>query len=273
MNTTWFRRCVLLTAAVAACSGAAPVAWGQSIWLPRDRGLALSLETLKPSVEFTNETFMTMAAFVSARVLLKNAPVAIMGEIPYANFDEEISFPGDESGSMLGNVYLGIETAGSSPFFGEFGVRVPTASNGRFPASLIGIVSDVGRWEAFANEYTMVQGAANLRVVDDSGIAARLRLSPTVWFPSDNGDTELFLIYSWQIGYEGTSARVGGAITGRLLLTEDFSNLGERTDNQIELHGDFGPWPIRPGVDFHLPLGETAEAIPFVAGIRLTYVH
>lgn len=270
-----------LTVALSLLTGAKPAS-GQSLWIPRDGKQALMVELLRPSLEGIDAAFLSPAIFVSSRLAF-SSNFTFVGEIPYSHhkstqtgtdFDgNEITI--EESSSTIGNIYLGVEGAvTSSPIFGELGVRIPLTSEDEGFAQFRGLVSDVARWEAFYEDAVSIQAGFNLREVTPTHVAYRLRLSPTLVIPTEGGlDSELFAIYAWQIGYEGRVVRVGGALGGRVLLTENFGNLGERSTNQFEFHADFGPWKIRPGFELRLPLGELSEAVPVVLGVSISAVR
>jgi hypothetical protein len=140
-------------------------------------------------------------------------------------------------------------------------------------ASFSGLLADVTRWDAFPPDLFAIQTAFNVREVTPSHVMYRLRLSPTIWIPSgdNNGDTEIYAVYSFQIGYHGSAARVGIGMAGRALLTEDFGNLGERSANQLELHADFLSGSIRPALDLKLPLESLSEVVPVVIGGSISW--
>jgi hypothetical protein len=60
-------------------------------------------------------------------------------------------------------------------------------------------------------------------------------------------------------------------MSGMALVTDDSGNLGSRTRNQLEIHADFLPGPIRPGLDLHIPLGNEAELAPAVVGVSVSW--
>jgi hypothetical protein len=100
-------------------------------------------------------------------------------------------------------------------------------------------------------------------------------LSPMVAIPTEGGyaDPELFAMYSFQIGYHGSLARVGAGMSGQALVTEDYGNLGNRTRNRFEIHADFLPGAIRPGLDIQLPFGPEAELVPVVVGASVSWTR
>ncbi len=263
--------------ALSLLTGAIPSS-AQPFWIPRDGKQAVMLEFLRPSFEGVDAEFYSGAVFASARLAV-SSHFAIVGEVPYAHHESNFDLFGGgsttESGNTIGNIYLGLETIpGSSPFFAEFGVRAPLASEDEFLAGLTGTFSDVTRWEAFLPNFLSIHAAVNLHEVSRSNIEYRLRFCPAVVIPTEDGasdDTELFAIYAWEVGYRGRYVRIGTALSGRVLITEDFSNLGERSLNQFELHGDFGPWSIRPGLELRLPLDSWSDLVPVVLGASVSW--
>jgi hypothetical protein len=250
----------------------------QSLWLPRDHDTTLLLEALKPGLELIDEEFPTGVVFLGVRHATSSG-LALVAELPYAKFkgtfDLFVGPSGEVSESELGNPYLGIEFAGDeSPFFGELGVRIPVADEDKFGATIVGLRTDLpARSFAFFPNYVPIQAAINLRQKSESGIVTRLRFGPTVIIPTEDSfssDTELFGVYAREIGYEGRCVRIGSALIGSILFTDDNgSNLGARSETQFELHGDFGSWKIRPGLELKLPLGEAANFVPLVLGVNI----
>ena len=62
-------------------------------------------------------------------------------------------------------------------------------------------------------------------------------------------------------------------MSGRALFTDDSGNLGDRTVNQLEIHADFLPGRIRPGLDLRLPLGALSEFVPVALGASISWVE
>jgi len=265
------KRAVLLILAVLF----APVpARAQSLWIPRDRAGSVTIEALRPGLEFVDESFAG-TFFLDLRAPLQGK-AWLVAEVPFALVSGDyLIFIGSSSHfsrSSPGNVYLGLETsAGDSPFFGEFGVRVPTTPSGTdLVAAETGADSDFGRFNTFYPKVFSMQGVFNARTVSAGGIASRLRLGSALAVSTEGGDPEVFGLYSWQTGYEGHAVRVGVAASGTVLVTEDFGNLGSRATTQLELHGDFGAGRVRPGLDAKLPLGSAASLVSVVLGASVS---
>jgi hypothetical protein len=258
-----------------------PVA-AQSLWMQRDADHTIALEMLRPSFEDVDSDLLSGAYFLYGRAAL-SPQIALVGELPYASHSSDVTttdFLGNEitehfSSSTIGNPYVGMEARlGSGPVFLELGARPPLASEDEEEAVVTGIFSDVNRFATFLPNAASIQAAVNLREITPSKIAYRVRLSPMLLIPTEGeADPELFALYSFQIGYHGSAARIGGGMSGQALVTEDSGNLGQRTRNQLDIHADFLPGAIRPGLEVHVPLGDEASLVPVVVGVSVSYTR
>jgi hypothetical protein len=242
----------------------------QSLWMPRDHQSAGMFELLKPAFDDIDEEFTTFSSFVGFRSKPKDK-ISIAAEASLARF----GFEGISSFS-LGNVYLGLEYGNSAgPWFGEFGVRLPTSSDGEIEARLTGYLSDLVRQEAWLSKTVTFQGAVNLRRTMSNGLYYRLRLSPSLVAPTENtgGDNaELFAIYSGQLGMETPSVRMGVGLIGRTWVTEGDLSFSERTQTQLDAHLDFCSGSLRPGIDVKAFLDdELNNIVPVTVGVSLSY--
>jgi hypothetical protein len=269
-----------------------PPAAAQSLWIPRDRDHAVMLEYLRPAQEGINGDLFSGAAFLSGRISL-SPRVALVMELPFARekgrstggiqldpygyyYGYGPDYVPSRSGCIsIGNPFLGIESKpGSIPIFWELGVRAPLASRvlKNLPAVTTGSLADATRSDAFLPRVLTVQAAFNVAETSESGVEYRLRLSPLIdiWTEGDEYDVrrspDVYAVYAWEIGYRGTGARVGTAISGRTYLDPSYGNVTRISQNQIELHADFLSGPVRPGLDLRLPLGQGADSVSAVAG-------
>ena len=265
---------ILVVAAVVLSSAPAlaPPALAQSLWMPRDHGSAGMLEVLKPVYDDIDEEFPTFSSFIGLRSKPKDK-VSIVAEASLARFGFE-----DISSFSLGNVYLGVEYGKSAgPWFGEFGVRVPTSSEGEIEARILtGYLSDLVRQEAWLSKTVTFQGAVNLRRAMPNGLYYRLRLSPSVVASTqDTGgdDVELFAIYSGQLGMEAPSVRAGVGLIARTWITEsDLEGFSGRTQTQLDAHLDFCSGALRPGIEVKTLLDdELNDIVPVTVGVSLSY--
>jgi hypothetical protein len=199
----------------------------------------------------------------------------LVGELPFVN----AKFDGFPSGALLiGNPFLGIASAPTSSFIGELGVRVPVASvstQERAMAQIVGILGDFMDLEAYTEDLLTIRGTAGYRYRSPSHYGLRAAVRPTFVAPvgSSSGDSELFLDYAFQGGYETERASFGIVFNGRALVTESGQSLGERTVHELGLGGSMTFGKFRPGVIFRVPLdSDLSSALNYSVGVRLEVV-
>jgi len=247
----------------------------QSIWLDRSHDKTLGLEVLRPNFKTAdNDAVSGFAVFLSMRAPLSKQ-LHFVGELPFvkSNFESSSIFFRSGSQSMIGNPYLGLEIGRQdSPLFGEFGIRLPIASEDKFGAALVGFLTDFDRLEAFIPNALPITGMLNYHHRDASGFALRLRGSPSLLINTGGEDAELFIGYSAQAGYESERLRLLGGLTGRANLTEEEADFSERSIHQLGFNASFGLGKIRPGFHFRLPLDEDLkDSLDSVFGFNLGF--
>jgi hypothetical protein len=276
----------LLAATLGA--GIASPATAQSQWMPRNGDQTVMLEVLQPSLEGFDSELFSAAFFLSGRVAL-SPRLSVVGELPFARHKSTYFafFPENLSSNTIGNPYAGVELKlGSGLALLELGVRPPLVADDELLASFTGKASDVARWEAFATDRFAILAAFRVREVTPSKIAFGFRLSPAFTIPTKETTQTgmLYAIYSFQVGYEGTKARIGTGLTGRSQITHEigdtpldfisaYGNLGQRTSSQFEVHADFLSGRIRPGLDLHVPLAGMSNYVSSVVGLSVTWTR
>lgn len=281
------RRLLGVLTAVVVTAMIAPTATAQSLWMQRDGEQTLMLEVLQPSLEGFDAKPFSAALFLSGRGTV-SPRISVVGELPFARHRSTylIFGPAEYSSSTIGNPYAGLEVKlGSGPAFLEIGVRPPLAPDDEYPAVLTGRSADIGRWEAFDVNAFAVLAAFDIREVTPSKVAFRLRVGPSVAISTENEDDLFYANYAFQIGYQGSKARIGVGMTGRSQLNElsyvsydpylpgAASNLGQRSASQFELHADFLSGRVRPGLDLHVPLDGMGNYVPLVLGASISWTR
>ena len=262
-----------MLAALSCTASFSTAVYAQSIWLDRRHDKTFGLEVLRPNFNGENNDEVSgLALFLSMRAPLSKQ-LHFVGELPFvkSNFESSSIFFRGGSQNMIGNPYLGFELGRQgSPIFGEFGVRLPFAAEDKFGAALVGFSTDFDRLEAFIPNTLPLTGMLNYHHREASGFAVRLRGGPSLLINTDGEDTELFLGYSAQAGYESERFSLLGGLMGRANLTEEGGDFGERSVHQLAFNASAGLGKIRPGIHFRLPLDEgLKESIDSVFGFNL----
>lgn len=251
----------------------APLLSAQSIWVDFNNQTTLALEILKPNFEseiseFIKPTFLTSALFATVHIPTSEN-LSIVGELLLAHFGSDV---GETSETNLGNLYLGLEFRfQNAPMFAEVGIRVPLV-DAEDEASFAGVSSDFAdRLEAFIEDAIPVTTFLNFRHKSPQGFVMRLRGGPSVLIATgDREESELGINYSAQAWYEGKQVRVGGGLTGRVIISED-GDFGERSVHQFGVNADVLLSQVRPrpGVYFRLPLDDDwNDFVNFVFGLK-----
>lgn len=193
----------------------------------------------------------------------------MLANYPVAHFGVDNEFF-NESETAIANPYVGFEfrRPGTSSFI-ELGGRVPLAPDDKLGALLYGTFADINRLGAFAPDLLTVTGKFNYYNENASNLIVRLRGGSTVLIPTDEGDTELVLDYSAQVGYKGSQISVIGGLSGQLIVTEEDLDLGERTIHQLGASASLNLGSVRPGIHFWIPMDEDLDFIDFVLGLNL----
>lgn len=245
----------------------------QSIWLDRSQDKSIGLEVMRPnfSAEEGDEV-SGLLLFLSLRAPM-TPQFRFVGELPFVRSSYESNFFFTRSGSQstVGNPYLGFEIGQrGTPFLGEFGIRLPAASEDKFGAVLMGIVSDYDRLEAFIPNTVSITGMLNYCHREASGFALRLRGGPSLLLNTDEDDTELFIGYSAQAGYEAPRFSLLGGFTGRAIMTEEDADFDERSIHQLGFNASAQFGKLRPGLHLRLPLDDDLqESLDAVLGLNL----
>lgn len=246
--------------------------FAQPIWLDRSQDKTISLEILKPDFEGDDRTtFATTAWFLSGRFTGRDR-ISWAYEIPFAHYGIDSEF-GEESKDALGNPYLGMEVHSKPfPFVGEFGFRLPLAPESFDDAAMLGYYTDfVDRAEAFVPDALPISGIVNYLKKEPSGFFSRVRGGMAAWIAiGDRDESEWFLLYSAQVGYESPQGDLVAGISGRWLLSGEDLDFGEATVHQLGLAAGVAWGTIQPGISLRVPLDEDLrDILDFVFGLTL----
>lgn len=261
----------LLTTMTALAGALTPVAGAQVIqpWgdpAPR----AVSLEVNRPSFDGGGTSALTTVNQLGIRWSVGS--MILVGELPIV-----IAKPdGAPSGAtLIGNPLLAIAANPSGEFIGELGVRIPVVSvttPEKAFAQTVGLLADFVDFDAYLDDVLTIRGTMGYRHRSPEHFTWRVALRPTFMAPtgSNTGDSELFLDYGFQVGYETEQFTAGAMFNGRGIVTESGGSFGERTVHEIALGGSViaGQW--RPGLILRIPAdGDLSNALEITVGLKL----
>jgi hypothetical protein len=245
----------------------------QPLWLERSHKKTIDLEILKPDFEGEdNTTFATTCWFLTGQFPVSDK-VRIIGEIPFSYYKSESEYFEREGENAFGNPYLGIELSGEdSPIFGEIGLRLPLTPDEGSSALYSGAIAEfVDRSEAFARDILPIYAIFNYIKVEPKGFMFRFRGGPVAWFATgDRNDTEWFLLYSAQGGYQSQKYNFFAGLSGRWFLSLEDAEFSERTFHQFGISANVILGTFKPGILLKLPLDDDMRQIlDLVFGITL----
>jgi len=204
----------------------------QSIWTAQYPGEhSVTLEIMKPNFPGrSNFSFATSVLFLSTSIPLSDQTNIVL-DLPFSHAGSSRS-----SDNTVGNPYVGIELGGQNAHvYPEFGVRLPVLTSFG-DGVLVGRLSDFDRLEAFTPDIFSISGMLNYQHRVDSGLTLRLRGGPILSINPSRGQfekaSEWILAYSAQAWDQGQQIRIGAGISGRAILTGDYS-IGERMVDQL----------------------------------------
>lgn len=242
----------------------------------------LVFEVMKPNLsDVQGVKTLSSVWFFNANLPLGESRMVFLSEIPISYYDYEVDpfFGSFESQLLFGNILVGLEFRGDEELiggFGHLGVRLPTASEENFSATIYGLFTDYDRFETFIpNQLSILGGGGwRLRFSEASTSNSQLHIGFTglALIPTEGGgDSEVFAKYYGQFWYLSQFVGLGFGLSGIMLLTESGLEFGERVENQITFNFQYRANSVKPGAFLRVPLGdEIKQLVDFVAGINLT---
>jgi hypothetical protein len=260
------RRTTLATALAALT--AAPL-MAQSLWLVPEGRTAMLLEVLRPDFAGGGLGTLSTAWYLTGRFALSSR-LAVQAEVPFAYTTLDNPSPvSDVSEAGFGNPYLGLVLSRpGSGWWGEFGARLPVgADNG---SALVGVFSDVDRFEAWLASAVPLQVLAGYRWSWESGAFILLRGGPAVWInTADGGESEVASHAAVQGGWQGQRLALAAAVTTLTAITAD-GGFGERSLVQGGVLAEARFGNLRPGITVFLPIDEDlGDLLSLVLGLRV----
>ncbi len=271
---TWLLGAVLIVGSNSS------LLWAQSGFLVREDRGNVSLEMYFPSFKGEGKTeFPTSTTVLAADVPLSKT-VRIIADLPFSYFKNEVKYSGGteiETENAPGNPLLGLRfISGRQHWLGDLAVRIPVMPEDKMAAAIVGIYSDIERWEAFLQDWTTIlfRTAYQNRYSNGFTVGGQLGYSLLVNSGNENADdTEGFFIYGLQVGLVQPTFRLNMEFFGRYLATKEEGNFGQRSYHQLKISTYFGWGKIWPGVILKVPLDQDfRDILNSVFGVQVKFL-
>ena len=279
MISTFVRRVVFFClVAILSLTGSTAA---QDYWMYPGGMNSVSLQIFKPSLaeHSSNYGFLTSTWVVSTRIDA-GANQAFFFSIPVSNavLDYEWGYL-DHSvkQTAIGNPYIGFEFGSRDTLrtvrpLGRVGFRLPIASDEKGRAAGIGIETLYNSFESMIAKLWTIQVGMGVDLVSQTGLTGSVNFDVATMIPNEGGDSEVLGNFGLTLTYasQGFSGSIGYA--GRVWISEDDMESGERTVDQLGFEAGYRIGSVRPGAHFRLPLDEGwSEDIDNIYGLSLTY--
>ncbi|MGH7585999.1 MAG: hypothetical protein ACREMH_07110 [Gemmatimonadales bacterium] len=260
------RAFVLVPAAVLTIFPASGPALAQELWPVPSRRTTLLFEWQRPSV--SGADLSTLSGMLRAGITVPiGATTRFVVVLPFtrASFEE---FESDHT-TAFGNPYVGVESGvvGGS-FTAQLGVYLPLASEDALEPAALGLIGDFDRAEAYIPNLLTPRADVQYRRLEPGGFLWGVRGGLAAWVPTEGGDVELVGAYGLLAGLEKAPMRLTASLNGRLVVTAEEADLGERTFHQLGFEAAYLGASVEPYLMIRLPLDDgLGEALDLTAGI------
>lgn len=247
---------ILFTAALLV--GAARPAAAQDFLLPDTPAKGFWVEALRSDFKGFDTKLPTSVWYLSGRAPLTQKLSGVL-DIPFAYAKMDIMELGDETSSVLGNPYIGVEYAAAPRLVLSLGMRAPltTADEESF-ADALALIADPLRAEAFADNTVSLGTSALVNYPVATGLTVRGRLGVTGLFytGTDAPENDAAIDYGVAGTWERGIGRVALGLSGRWYATSDAGTFGETSLHHAGLSADVLVAGVRPGVSLRLPVDQ-----------------
>jgi hypothetical protein len=228
----------------------------QTIDVPTGRP-SVGFEILHPFYDDDDSGIVSGGYFVNGLIPVSSA-ASFRFEVPFAYLDmEEGVFDGGTS-SSIGNPLLALSFQGLNMSF-ELGAR-PSLADDEELATIYAAFADMSRWEAFLPQLTSVFGQVRTQRISN-GFGWALNFGPSLWIPTEDGESEIFVDYGGAVGYVDHDLRLTLRLKGKYVVTEDAddADFADRSVHQLGLFSEFGGARVRPAAHFLIHMDESYQ--------------
>lgn len=254
MNT--HRAALAFAIAAAALSAASPAA-AQGFLLPATPEKGVWVEAAYSDFDELDVSLLSTVWYVTGRLPVTQRVRALV-DVPLSHAKLDLFGTGEESSTVIGNPFLGVEFAASERLVLELGMRAPlTTADAESFADMTAVISDPMRAEAFLEDVVPVSAAATFDHPLSPRFALRGRAGGTVFFVTEEeSEREASLDYGLLGTYTAGDSRLAFGFSGRWFATNDEGSFGENSLHRLALSGDVLARGVRPGITVRVPLDE-----------------
>jgi len=226
---------------------------------------------------FSNDFFnLDLSTFSGAYDLWLNVPLSgklnLVGSIPLNAFSAD-RFDGETS---IGDIYVGVQTRSSSADRGStfaFGVYLPTASEDKFLATIIGINTNFHEFHRSLPDVLTIYTNFAYQISPSTGPLFGFEIGPEVLVPTeDGGDAEVFAHYGVKGGVQLSNVALFAELLGNAIISEDVEDFGDRFNHSIDFGAQLTGHTVNPGVFYLLPLDkDQRDSLDGVLGLKVDF--
>lgn len=208
--------------------------------------------------------------FINARI---SSRLNIVASVPFNTFSAD----GADGESSVGDIYLGIQTRGAAEGRGqsfEFGVFLPTASQDKFLATLLGLNTNFHEFQRSLPDVLTIYNNFTFYSNQINGPTFAIEIGPQLFIVTEGGgDAELFAHYGVRGGFQFSNVALFAELLGIAIITSDVGSFGDRFNHSIDFGAQLTGHTVNPGVFYVLPLDEDQrDALSGVLGIKVDFV-
>ncbi|MCK6541869.1 hypothetical protein L6Q79_04190 [bacterium] len=236
--------------------GVVHITHAQMDWMnPTTRG-KFSIDFYHPDFDSKGYNAITGLYDITFQTTLASGS-AVRIEVPFCNFSyERNGFKEDEF--ALSNIYLGFRMNNNDEWFTDIGLRLPTASDDKFLANLIGGSADYERMYAYGADVITGSIMVQRHKIMDKGSYMGFRLGTSVSHFTDSeveDPTDLWANYGVYCGLDLEKFGASMGYEGVVIFTED-GNISDRHLSTVEVSAYLKHDRIRPGLFLKIPMDE-----------------
>ncbi len=252
-----------------------PTLAAQRTWLVPQPDRAAGIE-LSTGFYENDVTSGFTAAFTPSVRFPVGGGILATAELPISRASVRPNFlGGDQSATVIGNPWLGLELPVAGTGRLEVGVRPglrDITGDAEQSAALFGTITEYDRAEAWTGKTTTVRGMLHLGRVPAEGAFVTGRVGATTFIPSGTGgDVEVLANYGLRAGFVARSTLFYAAVTGRALMTSESGSVADRSVHQLGIGVEALDGDVRPHLGVRIFVDELVNNVDAILTAGITW--